>query len=203
MKTLLLFLMVFWIVPLKSQTLVKSQALISSLPFCRLAFSGSEGFPEDLFPENFANPLTQIILREHFNAQDFRLFDKVKKEDFTRGLFKLTEFSENPSALSEETRAFFEKAAAKVPQIMKFVKEAPPEEAPHFQQIALNVLATFSKHLPEALEEGPGADWAQIAFTLKSIADFDETRPRWSLYKIKRAIKKRYDLEEYTKCRIS
>lgn len=197
MKNILLLLMMSWVIPLESQTLV------SSLPFCGALFSSAEDFPEDLFPENFTNPLTQTILREHFNAQDLRLFDKVKKEDFTRGLFKLAKFSENPSSISEETRAFFEKAAAKVPEIMEFVKNAPPKEASYFQQIALNVLAIFSKHLPEALEEGPGADWTQISFTLKSVADFDETRPRWSLYKIKRAINKRYDLKEHAKCIIS
>ena len=85
---------------------------------------------------------------------------------------------------------------------MEFVKNAPAEEAPHFQQIALAVLATFSKHLPQALAEGKGSDWGRISLILRHIADFDGNKPRWSLHKINRAIKGRYDPKEYIECRI-
>lgn len=179
-----------------------TQTLVSSLPLCREMFQGTESFPEALLPENFTSPLTQTVLREHYTANHLRWFDKMEMGDFTRGLFHLTEFSENPSALTEETRTFLENAAGKIPEIMESVKEASPEEAPHFQEIALSVLATFSKHIPEALKEGPGADWGRMSHILKTIADFDGEKPRWSLHKIKRAIKGRYALGEYIKCRI-
>ena len=180
----------------------QSQTSASSLPFCRSLFSQTEEFPESLFPENFTNPLTQTILREHFTAKNLHWFDKMKIADFTKGLSHLTEFSENPAALSEETRVFFEKAAAKVPEIMEFAKTTSPDETPHFQQITLTVLATFSKHLPEALAEGKGADWSRISLILRHIAAFDRDKPRWSLHKINRAIKGRYDPKEYIECRI-
>ena len=196
MKTILIFLMFFITAPGWSQTLV------SSLPLCRNMFVGTENFPEALLPENFINPLTQTVLREHHTANHLHWFDKVKIGDFTRGLFHLTEFSENPSAFTEETRAFFENAATKIPEIMDFVKQASAEEAPHFQQIALSVLATFSKHIPEALTEGPEADWGRISLIVKHIAAFDRAKPKWSLHTINRAIKGRYDPEEYIKCRV-
>ncbi|MCY4512609.1 MAG: hypothetical protein OXB86_02855, partial [Bdellovibrionales bacterium] len=129
MKTSLLLLVVFWIVPLEGRPFT------STISFCREAFSGSRDFPESLFPENFINPLTQTVLREHFTAQDLHWFDRLKTKDFTKGLFKLTEFSEDPHALEQKTRIFFERAAAKIPEIMESIKEAPPEEAPHLQQI--------------------------------------------------------------------
>lgn len=200
MKMTLFLLVFFWVAPLEGRPF--SSPFTSTLSFCRKAFSGSRDFPESLFPENFRDPLTQTILREHFTAQDLRWFDKLKTNDFLKGLFKLTEFSKDHHALSKETRIFLERAAEKIPEIMEFVKEAPEEEAPHLQQITLTVLATFSKHLPEALTMGSEADWGQISLTLKNIAEFDKDKPRWSLYKIKRSIKKRYDLEEYLKCRM-
>ena len=196
MKFFLLLLLLFSVVPAGTQTLV------FSLPLCREMFFGTKNFPEALLPENFINPLTQTVLREHHTANHLRWFDKVKMGDFTRSLFHLTEFTENPSALTEESKIFLESAVAKIPEIMEFVKNASAEEAPHAQQIALSVLATFSKHIPEALAEGPEADWGRISLIVKHISAFDRTKPKWSLHIIKRAIRGRYDLEEYIKCRV-
>ena len=99
---------------------------------------------------------------------------------------------------------FMEEGLRKTPQIVEFVNGLSGEKAALLQPVVEAVFATYGKYLPAALKSGGDYeknDWERINFILKSIAEFNINDAEFSLYKIKRAIKGRYDFIEFILCR--
>lgn len=99
--------------------------------------------------------------------------------------------------------AAWEAAYARWEDIEQAAKNADKEDQKPFEQIRKAVLAALTKHqVVYAGSTSPGSlDIPRHAEILKSIADFDPNRSRYSFYKIKRAIEGRYALNEYITCR--
>ncbi|NJL25465.1 MAG: hypothetical protein HC902_10020 [Calothrix sp. SM1_5_4] len=79
----------------------------------------------------------------------------------------------------------------------------PPEDLPYFKKIHTAAIAAVTKHHREFTEEEHlnELDIARHMAILRSIADFNPSTPRFSLYKIKRAIEGRHSLREYIECK--
>ena len=90
----------------------------------------------------------------------------------------------------------------KTPEIVEFVNGLSEEKAALFQPIAEAVFSAFGKYVPAALksEDYEENDWERINFILKSIAEFNINDAEFSLFKIKRAIRRRYSFREFILC---
>ena len=88
-------------------------------------------------------------------------------------------------------------------EIMEFLKQSSPEEALYFSKVTQAIFSIFSKHLPVVLKQDlQQVDWPRINLILQAVANFDSQNPRFSLYKVKRAIEGRYSLREFILCRM-
>lgn len=156
----------------------------------------------------FNNPVSKTIIEGYETAKRLQLFDNKKQiREFEKGLKDMLEFLEHTHAHKEQMilsklDVSLEASVNKVPEIMEFVQGLQPGEALYFKKIAQAVLAIFSKHIPVMLKEDISqADWPRMNLILKNVVAFDMQNPRFSLYKIKRAIEGRYSLKEFILCR--
>lgn len=109
-----------------------------------------------------------------------------------------------PSAQSLEhpMTAYGTRASARLEEIRQAVQAIPETERTYFLQILKAVDAAVGKHQGVYLNERRigKLDIPRHLLILKTIADFEASKPRFSLYKIKRAIEGRYSLQEYIDC---
>ena len=186
---------------------------------CSQIFSKRKGFFE---LQTFNNPLTTILAEGYLTAKKLKWFNSQKRaRELESGLKETAQLLEanferketlNTTSQDilttqpEQLRNLnipLEKVINKVPEIIKFVEQSPVEESAYFRKIGQAVLAVFGKHIPSLLKEKPEqVDWARINLIVKNIADFNPQDPRFSLYKIKRAIEGRYSLKEFILCRM-
>ena len=159
--------------------------------------------------EEFNNPISKVLIKGHQTAKRSQIFDNKKQiREFEKGLKDMLDFLERVPTQKEQMilkklEVSLEASVNKIPEIMEFVQGLHPVEALYFKKIARAVLAVFSKHMPTMLREDTSrAGWSRMNFILKSIVAFDVQRPRFSLYKIKRAIERWYSLKEFILCRV-
>lgn len=95
------------------------------------------------------------------------------------------------------------KAKEKLPLIEAAMKNIPPTEQAYYGKILLAVHAALGKHqLVHARESNQRhLDIPRFNKILASIEDFDPSKPRFSLYKVKRAIEGRHSLTEFIECK--
>lgn len=101
---------------------------------------------------------------------------------------------------SSPLKTAFERANTQVDAIEKYVKST---DFPAATEILQAVKATFTKHhdVFKDTKVWSKLDVARHYAILQAIGDFNETKPRFSLYKIKRAIEGRHSLSEYINCK--
>ncbi|HMN66985.1 MAG TPA: hypothetical protein PKC28_00450 [Bdellovibrionales bacterium] len=75
-------------------------------------------------------------------------------------------------------------------------------EQKYFNRIGAGVVAALGKMQLEYVKENhlDELNVPRHREILRMIAEFDSTKPKWSLYRIKRAIEGSYDLAEYSDC---
>ena len=97
---------------------------------------------------------------------------------------------------------FHKLATERLPDINSFIEaNLSPTERVYFAKIGQAARAAVGKHHSEALKGEPSKkDLPRHATILKAIAEFNPQNPKFSLYKIKRAIEGRYSLNEYVNC---
>ena len=189
-----------------------SGALVGSL--CSKVFFNRKAAFIDL---NCKNPLAVLLVEGHKTAlveghkaanRSWIYVSKKQIKEFEKGLREIAEFLERSPTQKEQMilnrlDVSLEASVNKIPEIMDFVQGLHPVEALYFKKIMQAVLAVFSKHIPTILKEDINQiDWLRMNFILKSIVAFDIQKPRFSLYKIKRAIEGRYSLKEFILCRV-
>ena len=173
--------------------------------FCSRMFTGKE---DHFFHQEFHNPLTKKIIEQYQIARDLKWFGNTKKrKEFEKGMKEMVEFLESPSIQNgqlKNLRVSLEDIVGKISEIMEFTKNLPKEEeSVYFVKITQAVLAALNKHLPMIIKaDANQVDWPRVNLILKQIAAFDMKSPRFSMYKIKRAIEGRYSLKEFILCRM-
>jgi hypothetical protein len=94
-------------------------------------------------------------------------------------------------------------ASRRAPRISASLKDMTPAEAAYFKPVLAAVTAALGKHQNVFARERhlKHLDVPRHMAILSAIAEFDEQRPRFALYKIKRTIEGRHSLREYIDCR--
>lgn len=164
---------------------------------------------------DFHNPLSKVLIGGREKAQDLNflkglkvLRKKKQRRMFDKGLKEMLDFLERSSTQKEaeilkRLDVSMEDAINNVSKIMEFVESLPEGEAVYYRKTAQAVLAVFSKHLPILLRQSPNSsDIPRMRLILKTIAEFDPSRPKFSLYKIKRSIEGRYSMREFILCKV-
>ena len=175
------------------------------LSLCKTAFLGKKPFLEGY---DFQNPTAQVLVEGYRTAKDLKWFKRKQAKEFEKGLKELVEFLEHSHSHTsadplKNLSVPLEELTHKVPEIINFTRQqTSPAKALYFRQVTQAVLAFFAKHLPAVLNNSSQADWQRINLIAKNISDFDTQNPRFSLYKIKRAIEGRYSLKEFILCRL-
>ncbi len=173
------------------------------ISFCRTAFSRKDTF---LAEHDFKNPTAKTLVEGYQIIKGLKWFKRKQIKEFEKGLKEMVEFLEHPHSDTRQLQGLsipLEVLARKSHEIIKFTKQSPQADAIYFRQITQAVLALFGKHFPSVLKNHSyQVDWPRINLIVKNIADFDIHNPRFSLYKIKRAIEGRYSLKEFILCRM-
>lgn len=94
------------------------------------------------------------------------------------------------------------RAARKLAQIKHAAAAQPKSSRGYFEQIVRAAEAAVTKHQPEYLEEPDlrKLDFQRHLAILEEIERFDELRPQYSLFKIKRVIETRHSIRKYADC---
>lgn len=176
--------------------------------YCMKAFSGKKDFFSSVY-DQVSNPLTKNLVESYQVAYELKLFDSRKQvKQFSKGLKDMVEFLErSPTHKEKEVlnnlNISIDMLIYRTSEIMEFIKQSSPEEALYFSKITQAIFSIFSKHLPVVLKQDlHQVDWPRMNLILQTVANFDSQNPRFSLYKVKRAIEGRYSLKEFILCRM-
>lgn len=173
------------------------------ISFCKIAFSRKKTFLAD---HDFKNPSAKALVEGYQIIKDLKWLKRKQIREFEKGLKDMVEFLERPHSDTRQLQELsvpLEVLISKSFEIIEITTQSPLKDAIYFRQITQAVLVLFSKHFPSALKNHPHqVDWPRINLIVKNIAEFDTQNPRFSLYKIKRAIEGRYSLKEFISCRL-
>ena len=181
---------------------------------CQDVFASSRSPLKPYLTENPSRPQAVALLNGYKIAQKKHWTGRKKElRDSEAGLLDFIRFLEkgpSPKERSADLRAapvsreFLSGSLQKIPEITAFANQTTGAEGIVFQQTVQAVFALFSKHLPAAFKakDRTKVNWAGLNAVLQSVAEFDiEIAPAFSLYKIRRAVKRQWALREFILCR--
>ena len=150
-----------------------------------------------------------ILFQIYEIAKRSNVFDNKKQQKkFEEDLKKVSEFLDRSPTHKEQLTLNkldypIENYIKKALEIITFFESLQKSDALIFRKTIQAILAVFTKHIPTVLEEDSidKIDWPRMNLILKTIADFDNQKPKFSIYKIKRSIEGRYSLREFILCR--
>ena len=158
---------------------------------------------------HFEDPLARALVAGYRIGKKFKWFNKIggrgaakKWEKELRETIHVLEHASVEGRFSQNLTVSPGELTQKISEIMRFSEKQLLKEDIYFGKIMAAVMAVAVKYLPELARSAPGyTDWPRMNLILNSIAEFDSSRPRYSLYKIKRAIEGRYSLKEFILCK--
>ena len=177
---------------------------------CQDVFASSKSPLKPYLTENPVHPEAAALLNGYKIAQKKHWTGRKKElRDQEAGMSDFIRFLENGPSPRESaapvSKEFLSESLRKIPSIAAFAgNQAEGAEGIVFQQTVQAVFAVYSKHLPAAFKakDWTKVNWAGLNAVLQSIAEFDiETAPAFSLYKIRRAVKRQWALREFILCR--
>jgi len=130
-------------------------------------------------------------------------------QNYVSQLENLIELINSPTLKNQQNLKLIKEelllATKAFPKIVSFVKSEKILDYPDLDKnlILKLVLSTFSKHIKAYLThpQVQQLDWARLNVILQSISEFGEKANAFSFYKIKRAVRQKYDLKEYINCK--
>ena len=176
---------------------------------CQDVFASSQSPLKPYLTEDPQDPRAASLVRGYKIAQKEHWTGRKKElRGLEAGMLNFIQFLEKSPSRRERmapiSPEFLSGSLQKIPEITAFANQTEGAEGVVFQQTAQAVFAAFGKHLPAALkaEDWTKVNWGGLNFVLQSIAEFDiEANPAFSLYKIRRAVKRQWSLREFILCR--
>ena len=107
-----------------------------------------------------------------------------------------------PRPNHKRLEALAKTAEQKIKTLTRAASEQPKATRPYFELTARAAAAAVTKHQKEFMEEPDlrKLDFQRHLAILEAIAAFDDKRPQWSLFNIKRVIETRHSLKNYADC---
>jgi hypothetical protein len=97
------------------------------------------------------------------------------------------------------------KAVEKLPAVFEAYAslETADKKSRYFKQAYEAIWATLSVHSHEIMDaRSKTVDYRRYFQILRTISEFDAGRPKFSFYKVRRAIEGRFSLAEFVRCKI-
>lgn len=139
--------------------------------------------------------------KTHFSSKQVKTWD----EALEHLIEDLDEIGESSSKKDQLLKSELEKAVRKLPMIRESFKaiESEDRKAGYFKEAFEAVWATLSVHSHELVDARTrDKDYSRYFLILKSISDFDPEKPKFSFYKVRRAVEGRFSLKEFNNCKL-